>query len=1166
MSNPFVHLHVHTHYSLLDGLGKPKDYIAKAKKQGSPAIAITDHGNMYGAIDFYKEAKKADMKAVIGCEFYVAINSRNDRNAAIDRKRYHLILLAENQEGYRNLLELTTKAYLEGIYYKPRVDWEILEKHSKGLIATTACIGGEIPQALQDEDENKIRDLIKKFHKVYGKENFFFELQNHPELEGQNIVNRKLIELGKELKIPLIATNDCHYVNKKDRFAHDTLLCIQTNKNLSDENRMSMMEGDYSLRDPDDMAEVFKDTPEAISNTVEIGNRCKVDFTFGINHIPVFKAPEEKKKMTPKEYLRDLCYTGLKKRYGEKALDNPEIKERLDYELSVIEKMGFESYFLIVWDYVIWAKNNGILVGPGRGSGAGSMIAYALEITDLDPLKYGLLFERFLNPERVSMPDFDIDFADDKRDQVIEYVRRKYGEEHVAQISTFGTFAAKAAVKDTGRAMGIPFAEMNMLSKLIPDRPGTKIKEALETSPELKEQYDLMPEYKKVIDTAMLLEGGIRHISVHACAVVIADDKLTNYTALQHPPKDETSIISQCSAKPLESLGLLKMDFLGLKNLTILQKAVNIIKRTHGTTIALDKIPVDDEKTYKILQEAKTTGVFQLESAGMRRYLKDLKPTEFEDIIAMVSLYRPGPMEWIPDYIKGKHGQKEVKYAHESLKPVLEKTYGIAIYQEQILKIAQVFAGFSLGEADILRRAIGKKIASELASQRDKFIKGSQEKGHSKELAVHIFDKVIEPFAGYGFNKSHAACYSLIAYQTAYLKAHYPTEFMAALLTCDQGNSDKLAIEISECKQMGIEVLQPDINESLSNFTVVQSKKIRFGLAAIKGVGEAAINAIKEARGIDEVKFVSIEDFTKRVNHRALNKKAIEALAKAGAFDSLAERNSVLAGQDLILTHAKDCQEKSAENQMDLFGSMSASSPSSASFDLTLPKVTPAKKSERLAWEKDLLGFYVSEHPLDGLGKYWQTKYDLISNLKEEESVKVAGMITSYRKIMTKKGDPMLILSIEDPSGEIEVTIFPRTYAEYGDKIHADKNYIFTGKTNLRNETLQIVANKAEEICLDVILTKVKAADMFGDFDRLEIDDADIKTSENNSVDPFIVKVDTQKMTDQLKTKMEELKILLLCYPGTAPVLIELDGEERKTNLQVNSSPELKTKVEKLFA
>lgn len=1170
MSNKFVHLHVHTHYSLLDGLGKPKNYIKKAKKQGSPAIAITDHGNMYGAIEFYKEAKKEDIKPIIGCEFYVAKGKHTEKNAQVDKKRYHLVLLAENQEGYKNLLELSTKAYLDGLYYKPRIDWELMEKHSKGLIATTACIAGEIPQALLDDDEEKARALIKRFQKTYGKENFFLELQHHPNLEGQNIVNRKLIALSQDLKLPLIATNDCHYVNEEDKFSQDVLVCIQTNRTVQETNRMSMMDGNYSLRSPENMAAQFTETPEAISNTVEIANRCKVEFNFGTNLIPVFKVPTEKKKLSPREYLREQCTEGLKMRYGEDA-EKKEVTERLEYELSIIEKMEFESYFLIVWDYVKWAKENGIMVGPGRGSGAGSIIAYALTITDLDPLKYDLLFERFLNPERISMPDFDIDFADDKRDQVINYVREKYGADHVAQISTFGTLAAKAAVKDTGRALGIPFAEMNALSKLIPDKPGTKLKEALETENELKEAANSSPEYKKVFDTALLLEGVVRHISVHACAVVISDDKLTKYSALQHPPKDNITIISQYSAKPLESLGLLKMDFLGLKNLTILQTAINIIKRTSGKTIKLEEIPMDEKKAFELLQKAQTTGVFQLESAGMKRYLKELKPTEFEDIIAMVSLYRPGPMEWIPDYIAGKHGKKKVKYPHESLKPILEKTYGIAIYQEQILQIAQVFAGFSLGAADILRRAIGKKIISELQSQRTKFIEGSKKLGHSQEMAEYIFDKVIEPFAGYGFNKSHAACYALIAYQTAYLKAHYPTEFMAALLTADHGNSDRIALEISECKQLEINVLPPDVNESLANFTVVKSKNIRFGLSAVKGVGEAAINAIKEARGKDEIKFSSIDDFSKRVYHKSLNKKVIEALAKAGAFDSLEERNKVLNGHELILAHAKDCQEKEAENQMDLFGGTIQKN-----FEFKLPHIEPAKKTQRLAWEKDLLGFYVSEHPLEGLGKYWDQSYDLIFRVKDGDSVKIAGIVNTLRKITTKKGDTMLILTIEDPSGEIEVTIFPKTYQSYGELIEADKAFIFTGHVNTRNEELQLIANKLEEINLDAVLVKVKAAKMEGDFERDEKDDL-LKNTENDNLlvsntetqnfekSPFIIKIKNHNSTE-IREKLVKLKKLLSNHLGNENVILDIDGHIRKTSIQVQDSPELQTQISEILA
>ncbi len=868
----FCHLHVHSHYSLLQGLGSPLRYVKTAKNLGQNSLAITDHGNLYGAIEFYKAAKHHDLHPVIGVECAMAVGKRTERRPKIDTKTHQLILLAENKKGYENLLQIVTKSYLEGFYFRPRIDWELLETYREGLIVLTSGLSGLISHFLLSGMHEEAKGNLKRLQDLFGKENVFMELQDHPALENQALVNGLLIETAKALGAPLVATHDVHYPTKDDAEAQDVLLCIKDNRLVSDAHRFRLSD-DFSMQSEEEMKVRFPNLPEALANTQEIANRCAVHFSFGKNLIPSFKTPENQ---SAAKYLRSLVAEGLIERYHLEAtpkeiLDNtteklkPEEKslvERMNYELETIGKMGFDEYFLIVWDLIRYAREQGVFVGPGRGSAAGAIIAYCLHITDLNPLQYDLLFERFLNPARVSMPDIDIDFEDERRDEVLEYVKQKYGRENVAQVITFGTLAAKASVKDVGRVQGIPFQEMNRLTKLIPSRPGTKLQEALDEESELKEEYEHNEQVKKIYDTAMKLEGTVRQAGVHACAVIISKDQLTRHCPLQKAPGDDDSIITQYSMKPLEDLGLLKMDFLGLRNLTILRLAKKIIERRTGAKINLSQLPMNDQKTFDLLSEGKTTGVFQLESSGMKRYLRDLKPSSFEDIIAMGALYRPGPMQFIPDYIAGKHGQRKVKYVHEDLKPILEKTYGIAVYQEQILQIAQKFSGFSLGQADLLRRAIGKKIASELKAQREKFIQGGVGQGYEEKLATEIFDKVIEPFSNYGFNKSHAACYAMISYQTAYLKAHYPAEFMASLMTCDQENIDRVVIDIGECELMGLAVLPPEINQSFEGFTVIDEKTIRYGLSAIKNLGQDIIAEILKAR--KESAFSNLGNFLER--------------------------------------------------------------------------------------------------------------------------------------------------------------------------------------------------------------------------------------------------------------------------------------------------------------
>src|SRR5680860_1281351 len=927
----FVHLHNHTHYSLLDGLTKIDEMINYAKEQGSPAVAITDHGTMYGIIEFYQKAKKAGVKPIIGVETYLAPGSRFDKNTKEDAKRFHLLLLAKNNAGYKNLIKLVSKAHIEGFYYKPRIDWELLTECHEGLIASTACLAGEIPRLIMNGSLDEAEKRILEYNNLFGQDNFYLELMDHPEIPELIKVNEELIKFSKKLNIPVIATNDVHYLKKEDAEAQDILLCLQNKKKITDTDRMKMIgHGDYSMRSNTEMIAAFKHIPEAIANTLKIAEMCNVEIELGNIQLPHFEVPPG---YDGDSYLQKWCEDGITKRYPEaKKEDLIPVRERLDYELSVIAKMGWPSYFLIVADFIKWAKNQKIVVGPGRGSAAGSLVCYLTGITNIDPLKYDLLFERFLNPERISMPDIDLDFADVRRGEVLNYVGEKYGHDHVAQIITFGTMAARAAVRDVGRVLDAPYDYCDKISKSIP--MFTKLDEALKTVPELREMYQNEPMAKKIIDYAMRLEGVARHASTHACGVLITDAPLTEYVPIQKASSADESIISQYSLHPIEDLGLLKMDFLGLKNLTIIESALKIIKNTRGLEIDIDKIPLADAAAYNIFQKGETTGVFQFESSGMKRYLRELKPTVFEDIIAMVALYRPGPMEWIPDYISGKHMKKVVSYLHPKLEKILDKTYGVAIYQEQVMQIARDLAGFSMGQADVLRKAMGKKIVSLLAEQKEKFIEGCVKNGVYKELAEKVFS-FIEPFAGYGFNRSHAACYAMIGYQTAYLKAHWPVEFMAALLTADQGDSDRIAIEIEECRNMGIKIMAPDVNESFGTFTVVTAgtkdnkivgvnekvDTIRFGLKAIKNVGEHIVDALITERK-ENGAYEDIFDLLERVTDKDLNKKSLESLIKSGAMEGFGERGLLLANLERFLSFNKEETQNKDSRQESLFGDL----------------------------------------------------------------------------------------------------------------------------------------------------------------------------------------------------------------------------------------------------
>lgn len=1048
----FVHLHTHSHYSLLDGLGKIPSLVARAKSFGMKAIALTDHESLYGAIEFYQACKTVGVKPLIGIETYVTSRGRHKKNGRIDDERFHLILISRTTAGYHNLIKMITKAHLEGFYYKPRIDFELLREYGDGLIASSACINGQVAQAiLRGKDPEPI---IRDYLEIFGTEHFFLELQHHPNLPEQKIVNDALISLARKHSLSLVATADSHYLDPTDAEAHDVLLCLQTKKVRSDKDRMCMLGEDFSFNDGSAIAEAFAHVPDAIDNTLRIADLCDVNIEFGKSILPYFEVPPS---ISTEEYLRSLCETGLQKRYGDNYTQN--LRDRLTYELSVIMNAGFASYFLIVHDFVSWAKNQGIVVGPGRGSAAGSLVAYVLGITNIDPVSYDLLFERFLNPERISMPDIDLDFTDTRRDEVLAYVEKKYGNDHVAQIITFGTMAARAAIRDVGRVLDMPYAFCDTLAKMFP--ANLTIQQSIDSLDEIRIAYESDERTKKVLDVAKKLEGVARHTSIHACGVVVTKEPVAEYVPCQYVSPEDRRLVTQYSLHAIEDLGLLKIDFLGLSNLTILEHAKNIVARTRGIEVDYDTIPLDDKKTFKLLKDGRTTGVFQLESGGMRRYLKQLRPTEIEDIIAMVALYRPGPMEWIPDYINRKHGRTQSTYIHEKLRPILTKTYGIAIYQEQVMKIAQDLAGFSLGEADVLRKAVGKKIKKLLGEQRSKFIAGAVKNGIEKSVATQVFD-FIEPFAGYGFNRSHAACYALIAYQTAYMKANYPAEFMAALMTSDKDNSDRIAIEIEECKSIGIVVLPPDVNESFETFTVVADDdpqsvtKIRFGLLAIKNLGEQVVESIVEERKRSG-SFQSLDDFLQRLPGHEINKKSVESLIRSGALDRFGDRIVLYYNSDKIIDLHKEFARASATKQGRLF---------SADFiKPTLRLEQPAVRDERqlLAWEKELLGLYLTEHPMhryQSVIKHFVVTCEHARTLGDHAVAKVSGVITSIKKIHTKKNDPMLFVRLEDLSGSLEVIVFPTVLAETERAWQQDSLIVVEGKVSLKDEDAKIICSR----------------------------------------------------------------------------------------------------------
>ena len=1069
----FVHLHTHTYHSLLDGLTKIDDLVDNVRASGMEAVAITDHGTMSGAIEFFKEATSKGVKPILGIEAYVAARTRFDRDPSYDKPRYHLVLLAKNQIGWQNLCSLTTKAWVEGQYYKPRIDHDIMAEHSEGIICLSGCAGSEISESIRAGDFEKAKELANWYKSVYG-EDFYLELQDHghPECpnhwEVQKEINDGLFRLHEELDIPMVVTCDSHYLTHENQDAHEILLCVGTGSYLNDEKRMSLKEFDLFVTDPRDIIERWgKVDPEIILNTKRIAEKVNFEFEFGKILIPKFPLPEGEE--SEKGFLDKLVFQGLGERYAGIPVDEvkkmtiPEIRkklskeviERVDMELGVLDGMGYNGYFLIVQDFINWGKSQGIVFGPGRGSAAGSIIAYALHITDLDPLEYDLLFERFLNPDRISMPDIDVDIQDTRRNEVIQYCTDKYGIDRVANIATFGKMMAKNAVRDVARVLEVPYSEADRMAKLVPDpNQGRHIplRVSLENDQDLKHEYETNPTAKTVYDFAMQLEGTIRNHGVHACGVVIAPDDLVKYLPLEMAQKGV--VATQVPMGQVEDLGLLKMDFLGLKNLSIISTAQKIVKKTYGIDLDLSKLGLDDKKAYELLARGDSTGVFQLESAGMKRYLRELKPSKFEDIIAMVALYRPGPMSEIPKFIARKHGEEPVTYYEDHMENALKNTYGILVYQEQFMQISKEVCGFTGGQADTLRKAVGKKKIDLMKKMKGEFIEGAVEHSNADRGKVEAFWEHLEEFANYCFNKSHAACYALIAYWTAYIKAHYPDAFMAALMTADSDDTDRLAIEIAECRSMGIEVLGPDVNESFKDFAIVpHENKIRFGLLAVKAVGSGAVDAVLNARKADG-KFTSILDFAKRVNARQFNKKAWDSLIMTGAFDQFGTRSDLLFNLERIQEYGSKSQKEALSGQTDLFGFAGAEDMRvESSIELiNAPKQHTDK--ERLTWERELLGLYVSAHPLDRYVKYFEEQTQPLSQVQpntDGQKATIGGIVIDIRTIITKSGTKMAFVKMEDKTSEGEVIIFPNLYSEISEKLKIDAVLKIEGKISARD-------------------------------------------------------------------------------------------------------------------
>ncbi|MBU1318891.1 MAG: DNA polymerase III subunit alpha [candidate division Zixibacteria bacterium] len=1058
----FIHLHNHTQYSLLDGACRIDPFLELAHDMKMPALAITDHGNMFGAIEFYKKARKRGIKPIIGCEIYVAPKSHTHKEPIAGKPSagYHMLLLARNETGYKNLMKLVSAGYLEGFYHRPRVDKKLLKEHAEGLIATSACMKGEIPWLLLANDDVEAARAAKKFTDIFGEGNFYLEIQNHG-IPKEDEARSKVLALAKRIGLPIVATNDCHYLHQKDSSAHDALLCIQTGKFISDSDRMRYNTDQIYVKTPAEMKELFADYPDAIENTLRIAEMCNLDIELGKNHLPAFPLPEGHSNLD--DYLRLLAEDGLKQRYSEIT---DEHRKRLDFELDVIIKMGYSGYFLIVKDFIDQARRLGVRVGPGRGSAAGSIVSYCLGIVNLDPLKYGLLFERFLNPERISLPDIDIDFADRGRERIIDYVIDKYGKANVCQIITFGTMAARQSIRDVGRVMQVPYSEIDRIAKLIPSGPGQTISGALSTEPELKKLAKGDEESRKLLEFSQTLEGLARHASTHAAGVVIAPKALTEFVPLFRAPKGEETT-TQYDMKCIEEIGLLKMDFLGLRTLTVIDDAIAMIKENHGIEIDLEKIPLDDERVFELFCGGHTVGIFQFESSGMQDYLRKLGPENLGDLIAMNALYRPGPLDagTIDDYIKRKHGEEEVIYDHPKLEPILKETYGVIVYQEQVIKIAMELAGFTAGQGDVLRKAMGKKVVEIMEQQQKTFLDGCAANGVDPKVAAAVFLQ-IETFARYGFNKSHAAGYSYLAYQTAYLKAHYPREFNAASLTSEMGNTDRVIILIEECRRLGIPVLPPDINSCGAQFTV-DGDRIRFGLGAVKNVGLGAIEKIMEAREKDG-DFASIFDFVSRVDIKAMNRRVLESLIKAGALDSLpGHRAQLLAAVESVLAFGQARHaSKQHENQASLFG---ADADTIGVVEPALPDETEWDNMTKLSFEEELLGEYISGHPLDSYRTLLSAAATCntfeAEDYPDDSSVTIGGVLTRIRENTDKKGNRMAFATLRDLSGTIEIIIFSALYATRQDIIKEKSLVMISGRLSKREEEKpKIVADRVESL------------------------------------------------------------------------------------------------------
>jgi len=1180
-ASDFVHLHNHTQYSLLDGLTKVPALIEFVKESGMKAVGITDHGTLSGAIEFYKEASAKGVKPIIGMETYIAARGMLDKDPGKDKQNYHLILHAMNEQGYKNLMRLSTLANLQGFYYKPRIDHQTLEKYNEGLIVLSGCIGGEVGDLLRNNQYDQAKDIAKWYQSVFG-DRYYLEVQDHghPEhpskWDEQVAVNEQLIKLGKELGIKCVITSDAHYLKHEDQEAHEILLCVQTGSFMSDEKRMSLKEFELHVATPEDIIGRWgEDHPDLVSNTREIADRCDLTIELGKILIPKFPVPKGEDE---KSYLHKLVWRGLAWRYGgisaeerdsieakkARALLTPEIIGRAEYELEIMDNMGYNGYFLIVQDFITWGKSQGIIFGPGRGSAAGSIVAYAIRITEIDPLTYNLMFERFLNPGRISMPDIDIDIQDSRRDEVIQYCVEKYGTDRVANIVTFGRMAARNAVRDVARVLQVPYAEADRWSKMIPPPVQGRhipLSESLKKDPDLKREYETNETAKRVFDLAVQMEGTIRSHGVHAAGVVIAPDDIVKYAPLEMAQKGV--VATQYSMGPVEELGLLKMDFLGLSNLTIINNALRIIRKVYGESIELSQIPNDDPKTFELLQHGDTTGVFQVESAGMKRYLRELKPTLFEDIIAMNALYRPGPMSEIPRFIEGKNNPSSISYLHKSLEPILSETYGVMVYQEQIIKLLQMVAGYTPGEADLVRKAIGKKKREIMNAEEPKFIEGCIKQGLTQAGAKQLWAQ-IQPFADYSFNKAHATCYAQISYWTSYLKAHYPAAFMAALMTSDYDDTDRLSIEISECQHMGIEVQLPDVNESFVEFAVVKNEQgktspvapIRFGMAAIKNVGTGAVEEILRAR--TEAPFASLEDFLTRVSCRIVNRKAIESLIKAGAFDRFGERQVLLHNIDLLLAYASRTQKQQSSGQTDIFGN---SIEAVVMPTLTLDTVGVSQdQHEQLVWERELLGLYLSRHPLELFESILAEQTTPLKEIKPEHDgkpVTIGGAIVDVREITTKNGQKMAFIKIEDRSGEMEAILFPSSYQQTLGLWVRDKVVRIQGRVNAkdRDGTLGAEAKVMVDDAREITVAQAEAYQPTGKTKKVPKARVSKKQTvvakASASIQPAKVYIRLSNSDDQ--QVLVSLKQTMDSYQGETDVVLVLGEAERKQAIKLPS-------------